>query len=191
MARNDSESRLREHFGRAVTLGWLSLTFGVFAPFASALADKSWTCGLRDQTIECHYDAPEADDSSLLLASKMIRAMESLQRAMPACSVTFINSSGQTVADKPQMIAFVKISEESQCSVNKYHETSYAHVSLDCSQYLFKYSARGVDIFADGTKSHWDTLTQRLPWRSISDDPHPPPPFYGYKLQILFGALCR
>ena len=96
MARNDSESRLREHFGRAVTLGWLSLTFGVFAPFANALADKSWTCGLRDQTIECHYDAPEADDSSLLLASKMIRAMESLQRAMPACSVTFINSSGHS-----------------------------------------------------------------------------------------------
>jgi hypothetical protein len=163
----------------------------LFSP--GALSGELWTCELRDQTIDCRYRVPDTRGRSPILEAKMASAMESLKAVMPSCSVTAFASSGETVSTESLMISSIEIYNKYKCLIKEDSMTAqrriatenHAHDSLDCTKELFKSYAHGFDIYVDGSRSHWDTLTQQLPWRPIGNEP------INSKIHLLFEKLCQ
>jgi hypothetical protein len=158
-----------------------------------AFSASFWNCRLIEQTIDCNFTKTDANNDQRPLISKMNNAVESLKRLMSTCTISAFSARGEMEsADIPQ-ITSIEIDTKYKCLVNEDDRTAkrrsaiegYAHEFFDCSNKLFKSYARGFDIYADGSRSHWDTLTQKLPWRTITDAPA------NSESAVLFGAVCE
>jgi hypothetical protein len=156
-----------------------------------AFAGEAWTCKLMERTISCSSSSQHAAQKSPILEKKMTRALELLNGVR--CSTTTFDSSGETVSKEPLMIASVEIYEGYTCAIvdkdtterRRVAETGNNRYFLDCEKALFKHYAIGFDTYMDGSTMHWDSLTERVPWKPISDQPT------NRALQRLFGVLCR
>lgn len=112
------------------------------------------------------------------------------------CKVSEIVFSGDAESTKPSAYEaeiYVRYACEnsrdgaSKSGVARYKtgEIISARYSFLCVLRQFKYSARGSDVFSDGTRSHWDTLTSKVPWQILvvgNGDRH---------LESLFHTWCE
>ena len=152
-----------------------------------AFAGDVYSCTLNEHNVHCDFPMHETGNGIRILADRMAGVMGVLNG--PRCNVSNFEGTGDVISIDPLIIATVKIFEAYTCTISdtdttdrrRVAETDYVHYSLDCIKALFKFYARGFDTFMDGRTMHWDTLTERVPWRPITNQP----------IKSAFGVLCR
>jgi hypothetical protein len=189
----EAGEEMKYRFIVSITYLYLSMAGAALTTWAmhNAFAGQAWNCKLTNQAITCKSGGQDPAEK-IALDKKMGDAIEMLKGTR--CRITEFDSSGEIETNQSTMVASVSIyvvyacateDQEAREQWRRIGESGHKIYQLDCIKSHFKYYARGFDTYMDGRKMHWDSLTERVPWKPINEQPA------NTEVYRIFAILCR